>query len=379
MSDPTNPSDDGRRSPQYDGQPQYGGPPQGAADGDQWQQSGQSWPPPQGGQQWSQPQAEQQWPQSQGDQSWQQPQGEQSWQQPQSDQQWQQQSSDQQWAAGGYGSAAPTRTEGGGRGLALTALILGVAAIVVALLPILILPAIIVWPIALAGLVVAIIALVKRQPKGLSITGLVLSVLAPGIAMIMAIVWPFVLYSGEIEVRDDAPPVVEQTDGAGATDAAEQTDPVEPTDDMQADAAVFPSFDMPTDLQPLGTEQDNGRGLRVTALEARYADEWQGMPLLHDRYLVVKVRVENYGAEDHELSVYEWEAFQDAEVAFDSTTYEITGGNADAFPDGEAVIKAGETVEFEIPYDLLETSTPVLFAHGPFVGDGDVIGWSLDL
>lgn len=67
------------------------------------------------------------------------------------------------------------------QGLAVTALILGVAAVLSALIPFLGLV------VAIAGLVFGVIALVKRQPKGLAVTGTALSGLSAAWSLIVAI------------------------------------------------------------------------------------------------------------------------------------------------------------------------------------------------
>ncbi|KQQ06182.1 MULTISPECIES: DUF4190 domain-containing protein [unclassified Rathayibacter] len=81
-----------------------------------------------------------------------------------------------------YGSPpAPTRS-----GLAITALVLGVVAVVLAVLPFVFGLA---FPVAIAGVVVGIIALVRRKaPRGFSIAGLALSVLGFLIAIVVTIV-----------------------------------------------------------------------------------------------------------------------------------------------------------------------------------------------
>ncbi|MWV48310.1 hypothetical protein GRS96_03345 [Rathayibacter sp. VKM Ac-2803] len=76
---------------------------------------------------------------------------------------------------------APARS-----GLAITALVLGIVSVVLAVLPLVFGLA---FPVAIAGVVVGIIALVRRKaPRGFSITGLVLSVLGFLIAVVVTIV-----------------------------------------------------------------------------------------------------------------------------------------------------------------------------------------------
>lgn len=85
------------------------------------------------------------------------------------------------YAAPAYGAAAQQP-----KGLAITAMILGIAGIVLAWIPG------VNWlalPAAIVGLILGIIALKKGQPRGMALTGIILGAIAIVLAIIAIIVF----------------------------------------------------------------------------------------------------------------------------------------------------------------------------------------------
>ncbi|SMH49653.1 hypothetical protein SAMN06295885_3374 [Rathayibacter oskolensis] len=130
-----------------------------------------------------------------------------------------------------FGSApAPQRS-----GLAITALVLGIVSVVLAVLPFVFGLA---FPVAIAGAVVGIIALVRRKPpRGFSITGLVLSVVGFVIAVVVVIVTAVQLVSALDELDGTGFP-------GGSTSAT--ATPL-PLDDATAEA---PAEESPAEESP---------------------------------------------------------------------------------------------------------------------------------
>lgn len=124
---------------------------------------------------------------------------------------------------GGYGYQAPVQEK---KGLAITALVLGIVAIVLGVIPGIGVVSFILGPLAI---IFGIIALVKKQKKGLSITGIVLGALGVIAAIVITsiIAMFFTQAVGEHTVQykvtsegpagvvyfDGAQPVEEQIDG----------------------------------------------------------------------------------------------------------------------------------------------------------------------
>ena len=79
--------------------------------------------------------------------------------------------------------------DAGPRGLAIAALVLGIAGLVLVWLPFL---AVVALPAAIVGLILGIIAMRKGQPKGLALTGVILS----GVAILISVISVVVVLIG---------------------------------------------------------------------------------------------------------------------------------------------------------------------------------------
>ncbi|WP_185714945.1 DUF4190 domain-containing protein [Gulosibacter macacae] len=270
---------------------------------------------------------------------------------------------------GGWNSTIPPNGPPPGRGLALAALILGIVALVVAVLPIPVVPLIVAPLAGLAALILGIVALVKRQPKPQSIAGLILGVVAPVVAVIMALVWPLVglvqaASEGKLDISSSDPAIVQEN----GTEAA----------DERPDVAGFPSFDMPTDPQPIGTELISPEGFTIKVNSVREATEIgaDGQQPFYDRLVIVNVTLTNNSGEEYDFSGFDWELFEDPETAFDASLSGTFVANPHLTADGFSVLVGnGDTTELDVVFDLRTESAPTVFGFATFMGDGVPVGW----
>ncbi|MFT7710847.1 DUF4190 domain-containing protein [Clavibacter tessellarius] len=145
-------------------------------------------------------------------------------------------------AAPPYVGGPPPRPRGG-KGLAIAALVVGIAAVVTALIPFLNYVA---FVPAFAAIILAIISLARRMDgKPLAVTGLILGIVGFVLGVILAIVYTFAF----VDAVSDA---VESSGGPGGVASPEPT-PGDGTDpDAGGDAAGAPGTS-PEDPLPIGT------------------------------------------------------------------------------------------------------------------------------
>ncbi|MBT1635087.1 DUF4190 domain-containing protein [Clavibacter michiganensis] len=145
-------------------------------------------------------------------------------------------------AAPPYVGGPPPRPRGG-KGLAIAALVVGIAAVVTALIPFLNYVA---FVPAFAAIILAIISLARRMDgKPLAVTGLILGIVGFVLGVILAIVYTFAF----VDAVSDA---VESSGGPGGFASPEPT-PGDGTDpDAGGDAAGAPGMS-PEDPLPIGT------------------------------------------------------------------------------------------------------------------------------
>lgn len=211
------------------------------------------------------------------------------------------------------------------RGLAITALILGILAMLIAVVPVL--GAV----LGIVSIILAAIALKKRQPKGLSVTGLVLGIVATIISAVMtfALLLAGSLFGAAFEsleanggeiVFDDS---LEVTDATGEDEAGDLAGGTALGSFERVPWDAFDVADAPASTRG-GTEEDpHAIGTRFTV-----EDKWEvvvnmvdrdaeehflalmsdGSPAAEgERYVLVNMTVKNLSAEPKELqtlSVY---------------------------------------------------------------------------
>lgn len=163
------------------------------------------------------------------------------------------------------------------KGLAITALILGIAALIFAWVPFL------GFILGAVGVILGIMALVKKQPKGLGLTGLILSAVAVIAGLIVTIIAAVALFSfgAAIEELETAPTQIESP--SMPSESTPETEPDSPVmeDFPEVSAAELaeivsdPDAWAGTDLTLFGTvvQYDEGTGLCSIRLFTGHAAE----------------------------------------------------------------------------------------------------------
>lgn len=153
------------------------------------------------------------------------------------------------------------------RGLALSALIVGIIAVLAALVPVL------GTILAIAAIVLGIIALVRQQPRGLSITGLALGAVALLVSVIMLVVFAAIGAASTATGERSVPAI---TSSPEATEEQSEPSP-EPEPEPEAEIEPEPVDPLPTtpDLATFGTVDE-----RSFALIAKEPDSHIGTNLI---------------------------------------------------------------------------------------------------
>ncbi|PZU37776.1 MAG: hypothetical protein DI573_11025 [Microbacterium sp.] len=153
--------------------------------------------------------------------------------------------------------SGPSPSRGQAKGLAITALVLGIVAFLTSLIP---------WlglAVAVAAVVLGIFALAKRQPKGMAVTGLALG----GIALIAALVIT-VAFSAFVSTASTSSASVAEVGDESANAADTEGDAVAGAPDAEQSAAE------PSDAEP---EQPSADGTAQNPLSQPYvAEGWLG-------------------------------------------------------------------------------------------------------
>ncbi|WKK72894.1 DUF4190 domain-containing protein [Rathayibacter oskolensis] len=236
-----------------------------------------------------------------------------------------------------YGTPpAPARS-----GLAITALILGIASVVIAVLPFVFGLA---FPIAIAGVVVGIIALVRRKPpRAFSITGLVLSAVGFVIAVVVVIVAVVQLASA-----------LDELDGTGFSESSETAAPL-PLDEETTEEEPPAADDLTLGFGETLTYTD-GVSLSVTA-PTEFAPTEYASGADQAVNVVFTFTIEN--GSDQNLDPYTYAAVSSGGVEA-SRIFDIDNAVGDISTGPSTVILPGGSVTWQEAYSLTDPASIVL-------------------
>lgn len=138
-----------------------------------------------------------------------------------------------------YGAPQPPRGPVTPKGLAIAALIVGIVALVTAWVPVL------GFILGAVGLILGILALAKKQPKGLGLTGLILSVVALIVSIVVTIIGAVALFTlgAAVDELEAAPTQTESPLTPGETTPDTDT----PTDSDFPEVSASELADMVSD------------------------------------------------------------------------------------------------------------------------------------